>query len=172
VSQERSPQDYLARCHISEGFLPFAPAATVNDGKPIRILIADDSASMRKVLRSFLEELSNLEICAVARDGAEALESARVLKPDILILDVAMPQLNGVEVASIAKKMLPRAKVILFTMYDDRIGETLAKHAGVDVVLAKTGGITALTDKITSVLEQWIPAGAQSLQRLPNVLSD
>jgi len=109
---------------------------------------------MRKVIRTFVEDISNVEICAVARDGAEALESARTLKPDVLILDVAMPRLNGVEVASLIKKSLPRAKVILFTMYEDSVGKTLAKSAGVDVILAKTRGISALTEKINAVIEE------------------
>jgi len=126
----------------------------VNEIKPIRVLIADDNASMRKVIRTFVEDISNVEICAVARDGAEALESARTLKPDVLILDVAMPRLNGVEVASLIKKSLPRAKVILFTMYEDSVGKTLAKSAGVDVILAKTRGISALTEKINAVIEE------------------
>jgi DNA-binding NarL/FixJ family response regulator len=121
---------------------------------PIRVLVADDNASMRKIIRSFLEQLPYVEICAVATNGTEAVDAARAMEPDLLILDVVMPELSGVEVASVVKKTLPRAKVILFTMYGDAVGKTLAKSAGVDIVLAKTTGLAALSEKINSVLEE------------------
>jgi DNA-binding NarL/FixJ family response regulator len=118
------------------------------------VLVADDSASMRKIIRSFLEELPHVELCAVATNGTEAADAARTLEPDLLILDVVMPGLSGVEVATVVKKILPRAKVILFTMYEEKVGKTLAKSAGVDIVLAKTGGLSALSDKINAVIDE------------------
>ena len=119
----------------------------------IRVLVADDNATMRKIIRMYLEELPQVEICAVTRNGAETVDAARALEPDLLILDVVMPGLSGVEVASVVKKILPRAKVILFTMYEERVGRALAKYAGVDIVVAKTRGLSALSEKINSVLE-------------------
>src|SRR5215471_7118367 len=119
----------------------------------IRVLVADDNPSMRKIIRSFLEQLPHVEICSVATNGTEAA-AARSLEPDLLILDVVMPGLSGVEVASVVKKILPRAKVILFTMYEEKVGRTLAKSAGVDIVLAKTGGLAALSEKINCVIEE------------------
>lgn len=118
------------------------------------MLVADDNPSMRKIVRTFLEELPRVEVCAVATNGTEAVDAARAFEPDLLILDVVMPGLSGVEVASVVKKILPRAKVILFTMYEDRVGRALAKSAGVDIVLAKTRGLSALSDKLNSVLEE------------------
>jgi|SRR5215470_1302947 len=122
--------------------------------EPIRVLVADDNASMRKIIRSFLEELPHVEICAVAKNGTEAVDAARAFEPDLLILDVVMPELSGLEVASVVKKTLPRSKVILFTMYGDTVGKALAKSAGVDIVLAKTRGLSALSEKINSVIEE------------------
>jgi DNA-binding NarL/FixJ family response regulator len=120
----------------------------------IRVLVADDSPTMRKIIRSFLQELPHVEICAVATNGTEVADFARMQKPDLLILDVVMPGLSGVEVASVVKKILPHSKVILFTMYEEKVGRTLAKSAGVDIVLAKTGGLAALSDKINAVIEE------------------
>jgi DNA-binding NarL/FixJ family response regulator len=73
------------------------------------------------------------------------------LRPDLIILDVLMPQLNGIEVASLLKKNLPEAKIILFTMYGEYV-QTLASAAGVDVVLPKPDGLTPLMRAIESVL--------------------
>jgi len=109
---------------------------------------------MRKIIRSFLEELPDVEICAVAKNGTEAVDAARTLEPDLLILDVVMPDLSGVEVASVVKKTLPRSKVILFTMYGDTVGKALARSAGVDIVLAKTRGLSALSEKINAVIDE------------------
>ncbi len=117
----------------------------------MRVLIADDSPSMRRAIRSVLETLPNLEICAVAASGTEAVEAALALHPDLLILDVVMPGLNGVEVAAVLKNRLPRAKIVLFTMYGDSIHKNVAEFAGVDVVIEKSRGLSLLTQKIASV---------------------
>lgn len=126
---------------------------TVKKASPIRVLIADDNATMRKLIRSFLQELPNVEICAIGKDGAEALELARAHRPDLLILDMSMPELNGVQVARLVKQTLPLAKVILFTMYDDVVGKTLAKSTWVDAVVPKSQGLATLSAKINSVTE-------------------
>ena len=68
------------------------------------MLVADDSPSMRKIIRSFLEELPHVEICAVATNGTEAADAARTLEPDLLILDVVMPGLSGVEAGAQLKQ--------------------------------------------------------------------
>lgn len=121
---------------------------------PKRVLVADDHYSMRKTIVSFLRELPQIEVCAVTANGTESVEAALALKPDLLILDVVMPGLSGVEVAAIVRKSLPASKFILFTMYGDTVGGTLAKSAGVDVVLPKSKGLSALAEKIDSVLEE------------------
>lgn len=121
--------------------------------KPIRVLIADDNYSMRRVIRSFLEEYPDVEVCAVTANGTEAVDAARALKPDLLIVDVVMPGLNGVEVASVVKKSLPRAKIVLFTMYGDTVGKSLVNSSGVDVVIPKSKGVSALAEQISAAIE-------------------
>jgi DNA-binding NarL/FixJ family response regulator len=95
----------------------------VNERNPLRILIADDNLSMRTTINRLLVNLPGVEVCAVASTGREAVDAGLALKPDLLIIDQVMPGLSGVEVISILKKSLPKAKFILFTMYEDKVGK-------------------------------------------------
>jgi DNA-binding NarL/FixJ family response regulator len=116
-----------------------------------RVLIADDSSSVRDVIRSFLRDYEDIEICGEAVDGLEALEKAQRLKPDLVLLDLVMPEINGAEVASILKNKMPEIRIILFTMYTDRIGKFLSSAIGVDAVLSKPDGMTHIVDSINSL---------------------
>jgi DNA-binding NarL/FixJ family response regulator len=116
-----------------------------------RLLIADDNAEVRKTLRSFLDGLSGVEVCGESQSGYETIETALKLKPDLIVLDVVMPKLNGIETASILKKVLPNTKIVLFTMYDDYV-KTLATTVGVDMVVSKPDGIAPLVGAVKAVL--------------------
>jgi two-component system vancomycin resistance associated response regulator VraR len=116
-----------------------------------RVLIADDSSSVRDVIRTFLRNHEEIEICGEAVDGLEALEKAQRLKPDLVLLDLVMPEINGVEVASILKNKMPNIRIILFTMYTERIGKFLSSAIGVDAVLSKPDGMTRMVESINSL---------------------
>jgi CheY-like chemotaxis protein len=116
-----------------------------------RVLIADDSSSVRDVIRTFLRDHEDIEICGEAVDGLEALEKAQRLKPDLVLLDLVMPEINGAEVASILKNKMPNIRIILFTMYSERIGKFLSSAIGVDVVLSKPDGMTNIVESINSL---------------------
>lgn len=122
-----------------------------------RLLIADDSETVRWVLRRYLSTRSDVEICAEARNGREAVEAALALKPDLMILDVIMPEMNGIEVSTVLKESLPETKTILFTMYGDSIGKNLAAAAGVNVILEKADGLS----KLVHILDCFLRAGEQ-----------
>jgi DNA-binding NarL/FixJ family response regulator len=83
--------------------------------KKIRILIADDHDIVRRGMRPLIESEWGWEICGEARDGREAVTLAEKLKPDVVILDVAMPGLNGVDAAQQIKRALPDTEVLAFT---------------------------------------------------------
>lgn len=119
---------------------------------PKRVLIADDSESMRTVLKNFIAEQPGVEVCALTANGIDTIDAAMALQPDLLILDVQMPGLNGVEVASVLRKNLPSAKTVLFTIYGHIFSETLASAVGADAVLAKTDGLPALAKAVQSLL--------------------
>jgi len=85
---------------------------------PSRILLADDHEVVRAGLRALLEEQSGWEVVAEAVDGRDAVEKASKLRPDAVVIDIAMPSLNGLEAVRQIVKAVPNAKVLVLTMYD------------------------------------------------------
>ena len=92
-----------------------------------RILIADDGDAVRQVIRAFFEARTDLEVCGEAADGADVIDKAKELKPDLILLDLAMPMMNGVEAASVIRGLMPQVPIVLYTMYDDAVGKSLAE---------------------------------------------
>jgi DNA-binding NarL/FixJ family response regulator len=89
---------------------------------PLRILVADDHDVMRLGIRELLGAREGWEICAEARDGREAVAKAEALKPDIVILDVNMPELNGIEAAGRIRKRSPATEVLIISFdYSDHL---------------------------------------------------
>jgi DNA-binding NarL/FixJ family response regulator len=75
------------------------------------------------------------------------------LKPDLVVLDLAMPRMNGVEVASVLRAMMPRVPIVLFTMYDDTVARALALSAGANIVVSKPDGGWKLIECVRSLLQ-------------------
>ena len=119
---------------------------------PKRILIADDSATVRTIIRGFLESQSSFEVCGEAIDGVDAIEKAKALKPDLIILDLVMPQINGAEAASVLKRMMPDVPIILFTIYEDVMVKSRASAFGVDLVLSKPDGMVKMVEQVQHLL--------------------
>jgi DNA-binding NarL/FixJ family response regulator len=117
------------------------------------ILIVDDSETCRKVTRLFLESQVGLEVCGEAVDGVDAIEKAKALQPDLVVLDLAMPRMNGVEAASELRAMMPRVPIVLFTMYDDAVGRALAVSAGASRVVSKPEGGWKLVECVRHLLQ-------------------
>jgi DNA-binding NarL/FixJ family response regulator len=118
-----------------------------------RILIVDDGPEVRQVIRAVFEARTDYEVCGEASNGAEAIEMALALKPDLLLLDVAMPLLNGVEVASVLNGSMPQMPVVLYTMYNDLLGLSLATAVGARAVISKADGISKLLECLQNLLE-------------------
>ncbi len=85
----------------------------------LRILIADDHDVVRRGVRDVLESQPGWEVCAEAADGRQAIEMALKEKPDVAVLDVSLPLLNGIGVTRQLRQALPRTEILLFTMHDD-----------------------------------------------------
>ena len=88
---------------------------------PVRILIADDHQVVRTGLRALLESKSGWQVCAEAANGREAVEKAGQLKPDVAVLDIGMPLLNGVEATRQIRKVSPHTEVLILTMHDSEV---------------------------------------------------
>ena len=106
---------------VQDLLLPCLAFACVITMTPKRILIADDSNIARGVLAKFFAQ-RDFDVCE-AVDGEDTIEKARKLKPDLILLDVAMPHTNGIAAASVLKDMLPNVRIVLFTMYTEAIAE-------------------------------------------------
>jgi DNA-binding NarL/FixJ family response regulator len=112
------------------------------------VLIIDDNQSVRKVMRSFFERLTDWTVKGEASDGVEAIQEAIELKPDLILLDFSMPNLNGVEAASVLKKLIPDVHIIVFTMFDDALGPRISLAVGIDLVVPKAAGLTSLVKSV------------------------
>jgi DNA-binding NarL/FixJ family response regulator len=128
------------------------------------VLIVDDSEVLRQILRHFLETQTDWQIAGEASDGAEAIKKAVELKPDLVILDFSMPTMNGIEVASVIKKLVPGACVVMFTMFADSLGATVSVAAGVDLIASKIDGLGNLVQGVQRVLEAAAKSNVKSVQ--------
>ncbi len=115
----------------------------------LSILIAEDNAQVRTALRVCLELTPLWRICGEAENGQDAIDLADRLKPDVILLDYAMPVMNGIEAARHISVNLPDCVLILFTMFASNQLKSLAKAAGISEVVSKdVGGIRALVEAI------------------------
>ncbi len=121
----------------------------------IRILIADDSAPVRQGLRRLIESNPDWEICGEAADGAEAVELAKQLAPDLVVLDLSMPIMNGLQAAEQLAQLMPKVPLLLCTMYSTSELAQRAKGTGISGLVWKSqcmdGG---LTDGIRALLRR------------------
>jgi len=104
----------------------------------MKILIADDNVHIRQVLRPLIEGHEDWDVCAEAEDGVQAVKRAKQFKPDLIILDLAMPELNGIEAARQISKALPGVPMLMLTLYASPLVEKEAEKVGVQRVISKS----------------------------------
>ena len=110
----------------------------------LRILVADDHTIVRQGLVSILKAAEEFEVVGEAADGSEAVEKALEIKPDVVVLDVSMPRLNGLEAARRIHKALPESRILVLTMHDDEEYVLKMVRAGASGYLVKDGAATEL----------------------------
>jgi len=119
--------------------------------KTIRILLADDHTIVRKGLRMLLENQPGFSVVAEASDGRQAVEQAEATNPDVVVLDIAMPNLSGIEAAQRIVSLLPHAAIVFLSMHSDEGYVLRALKAGAKGYLLKDSAESDLIDAIRAV---------------------
>jgi CheY-like chemotaxis protein len=122
-------------------------------GVPVRkcILIVDDNRTIRHMLRTTFEDIWDWEV-GEAENGRDAIDKARESKPDLIVLDLSMPVMNGLEAAPLLKQMLPAVLIILFTLHDNKTLERKALSVGVSAVVSKADSMKTLLKQAEDLL--------------------
>ena len=119
--------------------------------KPIRVLLADDHTLVRAGIRSLLENMEGIEVIAEAGDGREALRLVRTHRPDVVLMDIAMPGLNGLEAAARIAKKFPNVRVIILSMHVNEEYVLQALRAGAAGYMVKGADAAELEIAIRAV---------------------
>jgi DNA-binding NarL/FixJ family response regulator len=116
------------------------------------VLIVDDYPAVRSAIRAGLERYSGFFISGEAVDGVDAIEKATKLKPDLILLDLSMPRMNGMETASVLKRLMPQVRIVAFSMYFEWLGRPLPSTDGIDAVIDKLAGIRKVVECARNLL--------------------
>ena len=119
--------------------------------RKIRVLLADDHVILREGIRQFLEDVDDIEVVGEADDGAGALHLVQKLMPDVVVLDIRMPVISGVEAARRIKIQHPEVKVLILTAYDDDPYVFALLQAGADGYIMKTSRAEELIRAVRDV---------------------
>jgi DNA-binding NarL/FixJ family response regulator len=116
-----------------------------------RILIVDDNAAIRRSLRSSIERQEDLQVCGEAENGENAVARVKELTPDLVVLDLQMPVMNGLDAARRIAQIAPQLPMLMFTMYSSEYLVTEARSAGIKDVFSKSDGVP---DRLISAIQK------------------
>ena len=119
----------------------------------IKVLIVDDHQLFREGISTLLFSAENIEVIGHAEDGLDAIEKAKHYKPDVVLIDIAMPRMNGIEATKRLKSLIPGIKIIALSMHSEKEYVKGVLEAGADGYLLKNCTYRQLTDAIQSVYE-------------------
>ncbi len=118
-----------------------------------RILLVDDHEVVRRGLKLLLQHNSEWEVCGEAENGMEAIDQVLTLKPNLVILDLSMPVMGGLEAARKIRTVSPKTKILIFTMHDSPKLAEEVERAGADGYVSKTAVSAELQKTISSLLD-------------------
>lgn len=142
---------------------------------PMRILIVDDHEMTRRSIRSLLETISYCEVCGEATDGFDAVEKAKLLRPECILMDVTMPRLNGLEATRLILRDAPKIRVLIVTQNEPGVARLQAEASGACGFLPKSELDTKLLSAIEAAfasLNAWQAGGSSSPADLPAARQD
>jgi len=118
-----------------------------------KILIVDDAAVIRRALRTSIERKTGWKVCGEAENGKMAVDMVRELDPDVVVLDLSMPIMNGLEAARHISALAPRTRMLMFTLHAQPELVRLAQKVGIRQVISKSEGLdSSVVDAIQSAL--------------------
>jgi len=118
----------------------------------LRVLIVDDNEFIRQALCELFQRQADFEVCADAENGREAIEMAEQLRPDLIVLDLSMPVMNGLDAARVLKRMMPTIPLIMYSAFGDRFVEQQARLIGISEVVSKSDPFSVLLAKACNLL--------------------
>jgi len=119
---------------------------------PKSVLVVDDNALIRQVLCRVLASEPGFDICGEAENGQDAVEKAQALHPDLIVMDLSMPVMNGIDATRTLKTLMPMVPVIIFSEYSDAFSEKEARSAGISALVSKSEHVSVLIDKARALL--------------------
>lgn len=138
---------------------------------PIRVLIADDHGILREALRSYLQQQSEFEVVGEAISGSEVLEKCALIDPDIVIMDISMPKMSGIECAHLLRSKHPEVKILALTSYDDEDHLRECLLAGINAYVLKRSFSEDLKLALLTVYRGGTYIDAAIAAKLPSLLS-
>ena len=118
------------------------------------VLVVDDNAAIRHALCEIFTSEADFDVCGEAENGREAIEKAQALQPDLIVMDLSMPIMNGIDTARALKRLMPTVPLIMFTVYGDVLSEEDARSAGVSAVVSKSEHVSFLIEKARALTHQ------------------
>ena len=116
------------------------------------VLIVDDNEIIRRGLRELFTAEPDFDVCGEAENGREAIEKAQELHPDLIVFDLSMPVMNGIDAARVLRKLMPTLPLIIFSEYSDALSEAEARSAGVSALVSKSEHVSVLVAKARALL--------------------
>ena len=119
---------------------------------PHSVLLVDDSSSIRKALYRLFTVETDFKVCGEAENGREAIDKAQQMHPDLIVMDLSMPVMNGIDAAHVLKGLMPRVPVIIFSEYCDVFARNEAQSCGIAALVPKSERGSRLLETVRALL--------------------
>ena len=119
---------------------------------PKSVLIVDDSEYVRQALCELFKREADFKVCGEAENGKDAIKKAQELRPDLIVLDLSMPVMNGFDAARVLKRQMPTVLLIMYSAFGDKVAERQARLIGISEVVSKSEHASVLVHKARGLL--------------------